>query len=124
MQHDNLGLIGYGEVGKIFASGLKKQVAGVQVWDLKLDPVTAPPPVRAQEKAHADQAGVQTCASLQALCETSDFIISAVTASTGGGTGGGPPPARWRYLSGPQLGVTRRQAAGRSCHPCRRWPLR
>ena len=51
MQHDNLWLIGYGEVGKIFASGLKNQVAGVQ-----------------------------TCASLQALCEHSDFIISAVTA--------------------------------------------
>jgi 3-hydroxyisobutyrate dehydrogenase-like beta-hydroxyacid dehydrogenase len=82
MQLDTLGLIGYGEVGKTFANGLKNQVGRVQVWDLKLDPVNAPPLVRSQEQAHADRAGVQTCASLQALCETSDFIISAVTASS------------------------------------------
>ena len=81
MQLNNLGLIGYGEVGKIFASGLKNQVTRVQAWDLKLDPVTALPAVRAQEQAHAAQAGVQTCTSLQALCEGADFIISAVTAS-------------------------------------------
>jgi len=81
MNLHSMGMIGYGEVGKIFASGLKNQVAGVQAWDLKLDPVTALPTVRAQEQAHADQAGVQTCPSLQALCESADFIISAVTAS-------------------------------------------
>ena len=81
MQLENLGLIGYGEVGKIFASGLQSQMASVLAWDLKLDPVTAPPTVYAQEQAHAAQAGVQACTSLQALCEHSDFIISAVTAS-------------------------------------------
>lgn len=81
MQVNTLGQIGYGEVGKIFASGLRNQVARVLAWDLKLDPVAAPPAVRAQEKAHAAQAGVQTCTSLQALCETADCIISAVTAS-------------------------------------------
>jgi len=81
MNLHSMGMIGYGEVGKVFASGLKSQVAGVQTWDLKLDPLSALPAVRAQELAHADQAGVQTCASLQALSETSDFIISAVTAS-------------------------------------------
>jgi 3-hydroxyisobutyrate dehydrogenase-like beta-hydroxyacid dehydrogenase len=31
--------------------------------------------------AHAAQAGVQACASLQVLCESADFVISAVTAS-------------------------------------------
>mgnify|MGYP000847489092 CR=1 FL=1 len=81
MNLHSMGMIGYGEVGKIFASGLKTQVARVQAWDLKLDPLSALPAVRAQEQAHAAQAGVQTCASLRALCETSGFIISAVTAS-------------------------------------------
>ncbi len=81
MNLHSMGMIGYGEVGKIFASGLKTQVVRVQAWDLKLDPVSALPAVRAHEQAHADQAGVQTCASLQALCASADFIISAVTAS-------------------------------------------
>jgi 3-hydroxyisobutyrate dehydrogenase-like beta-hydroxyacid dehydrogenase len=81
MNLDSMGMVGYGEVGKIFASGLKNQVTRVQAWDLKFDPVTAQPVVRAQEQTHAAQAGVQACPSLQALCETSDFIISAVTAS-------------------------------------------
>ena len=40
-----LGLIGYGEVGKIFSAGLKAQpgVAAVGAWDLKF---AAPTPAR------------------------------------------------------------------------------
>jgi 3-hydroxyisobutyrate dehydrogenase-like beta-hydroxyacid dehydrogenase len=57
-------------------------MASVRAWDLKLDPVTAPPAVYAQEQAHAARAGVQASASLQALCNSADLIISAVTASS------------------------------------------
>ncbi|MCJ0762780.1 NAD(P)-dependent oxidoreductase [Variovorax terrae] len=75
----HIGLIGYGEVGKIFSAGLKDQsgVAGMGAWDLKFASVTA----EAAERAHAAQAGVAAQASMQALCEASDLIISAVTAS-------------------------------------------
>ncbi len=74
-----IGLIGYGEVGKIFSAGLKDQpgVAGVSVWDLKL----ASPAEQQAELAHAQAAGVRAQPSARALCEASDFVISAVTAS-------------------------------------------
>ena len=39
-----IGLVGYGEVGRIFAAGLRKQVQGLRVSDLKLqDPAQAQP---------------------------------------------------------------------------------
>ena len=44
MQFKQLGLVGYGEVGKIFSAGFKPQVETVSAWDLKLA-----------------QAGVQAC---------------------------------------------------------------
>ncbi|MBI2751442.1 MAG: NAD(P)-dependent oxidoreductase [Burkholderiales bacterium] len=78
MQFKQLGLIGYGEVGKIFSAGLKPHVDAVSAWDLKLGQGHA---LRATELAHAAQAGVQACPSLQALCAGADCIISAVTAS-------------------------------------------
>jgi 3-hydroxyisobutyrate dehydrogenase-like beta-hydroxyacid dehydrogenase len=77
MQAGRIGLVGYGEVGKIFASGLKPQVAEVAAWDLKFaDPATAP-----AERGHAQQHGVRACGSMQELCEVSELVISAVTAS-------------------------------------------
>jgi 3-hydroxyisobutyrate dehydrogenase-like beta-hydroxyacid dehydrogenase len=77
MQVQRIGLVGYGEVGKIFASGLKPQVAQVAAWDLKFaDPATAD-----VEQGHARQHGVRACNSMQELCEASDLVISAVTAS-------------------------------------------
>ena len=36
MQFKQLGLVGYGEVGKIFSAGLKPQFDTVSAWDLKL----------------------------------------------------------------------------------------
>jgi len=74
-----LGLIGYGEVGKTFACGLLGQ-AGVSkssAWDLQF----MAPATQAKELAHAHAAGVSAVLSMQALCETSDLIIAAVTAS-------------------------------------------
>ncbi|MES2939797.1 MAG: DUF1932 domain-containing protein [Pseudomonadota bacterium] len=77
MNPQRIGLIGYGEVGKTFTSGLKPQVAAMGTWDLKF----ADPAVRDAQRAHAAQAGVTVHASMQALCEASDLVISAVTAS-------------------------------------------
>jgi 3-hydroxyisobutyrate dehydrogenase-like beta-hydroxyacid dehydrogenase len=79
MQVERIGVIGYGEVGKTFAAGLKdkpgvRQSAG---WDLKF----AQPATKEAELAHAAGAGVDAQASMQALCEASDLVISAVTAS-------------------------------------------
>lgn len=77
MQLQRIGLVGYGEVGRIFCAGLQPQVAQVAAWDLKFaDAATA-----AAQQAHARDHGVQACASMQALCEASDLVISAVTAS-------------------------------------------
>jgi 3-hydroxyisobutyrate dehydrogenase-like beta-hydroxyacid dehydrogenase len=78
MQFKQLGLVGYGEVGKIFSAGFKPQVETVSAWDLKL---AQGHPLQAAELAHAAQAGVQACSSLQDLCAQADCIISAVTAS-------------------------------------------
>ncbi|MEO6320650.1 MAG: NAD(P)-binding domain-containing protein, partial [Polaromonas sp.] len=79
MNLQRIGLIGYGEVGKIFSAGLKEKpgVAAMAVWDLKL----ANPATQAAELAHAATAGVTALASVQALCEASELVISAVTAS-------------------------------------------
>jgi len=79
MNIQRIGLIGHGEVGKIFSAGLKDKpgVAAVFVWDLKL----ADPLAQAAEQAHAAAAGVTAQPCAQALCEASDLVISAVTAS-------------------------------------------
>jgi 3-hydroxyisobutyrate dehydrogenase-like beta-hydroxyacid dehydrogenase len=79
MNLNQIGLIGYGEVGKTFCAGLqtKPGVTAIAAWDVKF----ANPALREAEQAHAQHAGVQACASMQALCEASTFILSAVTAS-------------------------------------------
>lgn len=77
MDTDRIGLVGYGEVGKIFAAGLQPRVARASAWDLKF----ARAETAEAEQAHARGAGVQACASLQELCEAGGLVISAVTAS-------------------------------------------
>jgi len=74
-----IGLIGYGEVGKIFTAGLKGKpgVTGMSAWDIKF----AAPAVRDVELAHAAEHGVTACDGMAALCNASDLVISAVTAS-------------------------------------------
>ncbi|MEO7546797.1 MAG: DUF1932 domain-containing protein [Ramlibacter sp.] len=76
----NIGLIGYGEVGKTFSAGLqgKPGVEATHAWDLKF----AAAATRDAETAHAAQAGVTAASSLQGLCAASDLVISAVTASS------------------------------------------
>ncbi len=77
MQIDRLGMVGYGEVGKIITTGLKSQMQSVHVWDLKF----ADDQAESTELAHAAASGVTACAGMQAVCQTSNFIVSAVTAS-------------------------------------------
>ena len=66
MHLQHLGLIGYGEVGRIFAAGLGAHFASVRVWDIDLrNPASE----------------VQACASMQELAQSCDLLISAVTAA-------------------------------------------
>jgi 3-hydroxyisobutyrate dehydrogenase-like beta-hydroxyacid dehydrogenase len=67
---NTIGIIGFGEVGRTFAEGLKPRVKSIYAWD------TNP-----AQLGLADALSIQTCASSEALCEKSDLIISAVTAS-------------------------------------------
>ena len=66
MHLQHLGLIGYGEVGRICAAGLGAHFASVRVWDIDL---RNPAPE------------VQACASMQELAQSCDLVISAVTAA-------------------------------------------
>lgn len=77
MKFQHIGMIGYGEVGKIFTAGLKDKVAGISAWDLAFEV----PALRDAQRAHAVQAGVAACVSMAELCGRADLVISAVTAS-------------------------------------------
>ena len=79
MRTEYIGLIGHGEVGKIFGAGLRAcaGVRGVCAWDLKF----ARPDTAGAERAHAERLGVVPQPSMQALCAASELIVSAVTAS-------------------------------------------
>ena len=79
MNLSKIGIIGYGEVGKIFAAGLKAKsgVTNMAAWDVKFVVEAS----SGAELTHAAHNSVQACASMQALCEASSCIISAVTAS-------------------------------------------
>lgn len=70
----SIGLVGYGEVGRIFAAELRPQVAQVAAWDLKFASGD-------RERLHAQGQGVRACASMRELCGASELVISAVTAS-------------------------------------------
>ncbi|MBU3739684.1 MAG: NAD(P)-dependent oxidoreductase [Rhodoferax sp.] len=72
-----VGLVGYGEVGRIFAAGLRAQGLPVVAWDLKF----AEPDRGASERAQAQAEGVEPCDGPVSLCAGSDLVISAVTAS-------------------------------------------
>jgi 3-hydroxyisobutyrate dehydrogenase-like beta-hydroxyacid dehydrogenase len=73
----NVGLVGYGEVGRILAEDLRKQDVKVTVYDIKLRSDQAGGPLR----DHASRHGVALTASHADLAARADFIISAVTAS-------------------------------------------
>jgi 3-hydroxyisobutyrate dehydrogenase-like beta-hydroxyacid dehydrogenase len=71
-----VGLVGYGEVGRILAEDLRGQDVKVSAYDIKLagDQADA-------LRAHASEFGVTLAASHGELAGQADFIVSAVTAS-------------------------------------------
>jgi 3-hydroxyisobutyrate dehydrogenase-like beta-hydroxyacid dehydrogenase len=78
MKFQHIGVIGYGEVGRIFSAGLKAQVTRIRAWDVKF----GLPGQRASALAHACEADIGVCTGTADLCAVSDLLISAVTASS------------------------------------------
>jgi 3-hydroxyisobutyrate dehydrogenase-like beta-hydroxyacid dehydrogenase len=76
MEFKSIGVVGYGEVGKIFAGALRLQKLQVATWDSKF-----PDPAEESHRAHAQAKRIRDCDSMQEACEGSDLVISAVTAS-------------------------------------------
>jgi 3-hydroxyisobutyrate dehydrogenase-like beta-hydroxyacid dehydrogenase len=72
----NVGLVGYGEVGRILAEDLRQQQVRVRAYDLKLGGDQAE-----ALREHASRFGVALASSHADLAAQSDFIVSAVTAS-------------------------------------------
>jgi len=72
----HVGLVGYGEVGRILAEDLRKDGVRVSAYDIKLDGAQA----RALQE-HAAGIGVTLASSHADLAAQADFIVSAVTAS-------------------------------------------
>ncbi|CCD95515.1 putative dehydrogenase, with NAD binding domain [Bradyrhizobium sp. ORS 375] len=72
----HVGLIGYGEVGKILAEDLRKDGVRVSAYDVKLADSRGD-----AMRGHADSIGVTLTASHAELAAQADFIVSAVTAS-------------------------------------------
>jgi 3-hydroxyisobutyrate dehydrogenase-like beta-hydroxyacid dehydrogenase len=73
----NVGLVGYGEVGRILAEDLRQQDVKITAYDLKLRSDQAGGPLRDHASAH----GVALAGSHADLAAQADFIVSAVTAS-------------------------------------------
>ena len=67
MSSITIGIVGYGEVGKIFAKGLqgKDGVAGICAWDVNFQA----PAIAHAERAHADSHGVRPTQGMAQLCE-------------------------------------------------------
>ncbi len=73
-----IGLVGYGEVGKILARALRDQgLPWVGAWDV----LFRDPSQGAAMKGRAREDRVEACASLPALLACADIVISAVTAA-------------------------------------------
>jgi 3-hydroxyisobutyrate dehydrogenase-like beta-hydroxyacid dehydrogenase len=72
----HVGLVGYGEVGRILAEDLRKQDVKVSTYDIKLDGDQA-----GALRDHAGTFGVQLASSHADLAARADLIVSAVTAS-------------------------------------------
>ena len=75
-QQWRVGLVGYGEVGRILAEDLRTRGVAVAVYDVKLG-TAAETPLR----QHAAQHDVSLTRTHAELASQADFIVSAVTAS-------------------------------------------
>jgi 3-hydroxyisobutyrate dehydrogenase-like beta-hydroxyacid dehydrogenase len=71
-----VGLVGYGEVGRILAEDLRAQGVAVSAYDLELDGSQA-----GALRDHAATRGVTLAATHAELASRADFVVSAVTAS-------------------------------------------
>ena len=72
----SIGLVGYGEVGRILAEDLRARgVADILAYDIKLGTAQDAP-----LRAHAAQYGVRLMADHAALARAAELVISAVTA--------------------------------------------
>ena len=71
-----VGLVGYGEVGRILAEDLRNRGLAVAAYDLKLGTSADAPLAR-----HATQHDVSLAGTHAELASRADFIVSAVTAS-------------------------------------------
>jgi len=72
-----VGLVGYGEVGRIFAEDLRSQGVAVGAYDIKLGDATGAGALR----RHAGEQGVRLAGTHAELAAGSDLVVSAVTAS-------------------------------------------
>jgi 3-hydroxyisobutyrate dehydrogenase-like beta-hydroxyacid dehydrogenase len=72
----HVGLVGYGEVGRILAEDLRKDGVRVSAYDIKLGDDRAKP-----LREHAAGIGVALASSHADLAAQADLIVSAVTAS-------------------------------------------
>ena len=72
----HVGLVGYGEVGRILAEDLRKDGVKVSAYDIKLGGEHAKP-----LEDHAAAINVSLASSHTDLADRADFIVSAVTAS-------------------------------------------
>jgi hypothetical protein len=72
----HVGLVGYGEVGRILAEDLRLRQVKVSAYDIKLEGDQAAP-----LRDHAALLGVTLASSHQDLARRADLIVSAVTAS-------------------------------------------
>ena len=73
--YSHVAIIGYGEVGKIFARGLAAQGLSVCAWDSRFA-VGIP----AADQTVADSGGIQLCNSAAAAYKGRSLVISSVTA--------------------------------------------
>ena len=72
-----IGLVGYGEVGRILAEDLRARQITVSAYDIKLADYAA----AAALTRHAAEHGVRLCDSAAGAADGADLVISAVTAS-------------------------------------------
>src|SRR5690349_7248981 len=72
----HVGLVGYGEVGRILAEDLRAAGVAVSAFDLKLGSNAG-----AALAAHATEHGVALTGSHADLARDADLVVSAVTAS-------------------------------------------
>lgn len=74
----HIALIGFGEVGRIFATELGKQPLTLSTYDI----LCHDPAIKDELKTRAEQAGASLCLSLADALKNADLVISAVTASS------------------------------------------